>query len=147
MAQGLGPEYELWLAFGTGKHFQYLAAHKIASGLGLRKAQALPMFHSLTGCDTVSSFVGHGKKTAWTTWNALTDALLKLFCAPCNIEEDDMQSIERFVILQYDRTSTCADIVKARRKLFAKKTDVKQIPPTRLDLSEQLCAHVKGTVH
>ena len=38
VAQGLGPEYKLWLAFGTGKQFQYLAALKIASGLGSKKA-------------------------------------------------------------------------------------------------------------
>ena len=56
LAATLGPEYDLWLAFGTGKHFRYLAAHKIAAELG---AQALPMFHALTSCDTVSSFVGH----------------------------------------------------------------------------------------
>ena len=39
-----------------------------------------------------------------------------------------MQVVQRFVIL-YDRTSTCTDIDKARRKLFAKKTNVKLIPP------------------
>ena len=37
------------------------------------KAKALPMFHSLTGCDTVSSLVGNGKKMAWTTWNVLPE--------------------------------------------------------------------------
>ena len=75
----LCPEYELWIAFGTRKHFRYLAAHKMAIALGMKKAKALPMFHALTGCDTVSSFVGHGKKTAWSTWNVqpqLTDAML-----------------------------------------------------------------------
>ena len=25
VAQVLGPEYELWIAFGTGRHFRYLA--------------------------------------------------------------------------------------------------------------------------
>ena len=30
IAEALGPECELWLAFGTGKHFRYLAAHKIS---------------------------------------------------------------------------------------------------------------------
>ena len=39
VAQTLGPEYELWLAFGTGKHFQYLAAHEMATGIGPRKAK------------------------------------------------------------------------------------------------------------
>ena len=62
MAQDLQPGDELWLAFGTGKSFRYLAAHKLAVILGPEKALALPMFHALTGCDTVSSFAGHGKK-------------------------------------------------------------------------------------
>ena len=71
VVQYLGTPAELWLAFGTGKHFCYLAAHKIANALGPKKAQTLPIFHALTGCDTVSSFVGHGKNTAWSTWNTL----------------------------------------------------------------------------
>ena len=51
LAATLGPEYDLWLAFGTGKHFRYLAAHRIAAKLGIERAQALPMFHTLlTGC-------------------------------------------------------------------------------------------------
>ena len=90
------------------------------------------MFHALTGCDTVSSFVGHSKKTAWSTWNALpdlTDALLTLSSAPSFIE-DVIHIIARFVILMYDRTSTCHNINKARRKFFSKK-NVKNIPPTK----------------
>jgi len=62
----------------------------VATGLGPR-ALALPMFHALTGCDTVSSFVGHGKMAPWTTWNVrpeLTDKLLMLSCAPNDIPED-----------------------------------------------------------
>ena len=85
VVQCLGAQVELWLAFGTGKHFRYLPAHKVANELGQKKALALPMFHALTGCDTASIFVGHGKKTAWITWSTLpqfTDALLKLSCAP-----------------------------------------------------------------
>ncbi len=55
---------EVWLAFGAGKHLRYIAAHQVAACLGSEKSLALPMFHALTGCDTVSAFVGHGKKTA-----------------------------------------------------------------------------------
>ena len=54
-------------------------------GLGPKKAKALPMFHALTGCDTVSSFVGHSKRKSWSTWNAfpeLENLLLKLSSAP-----------------------------------------------------------------
>ena len=39
---------ELWVAFGTGKKFRYLAAHEISQALGSAKSRALPMFHSFT---------------------------------------------------------------------------------------------------
>ena len=69
--------------------------------------------------------------------------MLTLSCAPRDIGLDVMQVVERFVILLYDRTSTCADIDKARRKLFAKKTNVKLIPPTKAALEQ----HVKRATH
>ena len=59
---------ELWVAFGTSKSFRYMAANQIAVSLGPEMSCALPLFHALTCCDTVSSFAGHGKKTAWSTW-------------------------------------------------------------------------------
>ena len=109
LAAILGPDYEIWLTFGTGTHFQHLAAHKMSNELGTQKSQALPMFHALTGCDTVSSFVGLGKKTAWTTWNVLPQLThsLSLSHAPREMQED---VVERFVILMYDTTSKCTDI-------------------------------------
>ena len=100
------------------------------------------MFHALTGCDTVSAFVGHGKKTAWAAWNAfpeLTNALLDLAHAPTEVSEQSMHAIERFVILLYDRTSTCTEVNQARKKLFAKTSSVQRIPPTRAALEQ----HVK----
>ena len=53
---------ELWIAFGVGKQFQYIAAHEIFASLGPSKSLTLPMFHALTGCDTVSFFHGKGEK-------------------------------------------------------------------------------------
>ena len=50
-----------------------------------------------------------------------------------------MHVIERFVILLYDRTSKCKDVNKARKKLFAKKSSVQNIPPTYAALEQ----HVK----
>ena len=146
VAQTLQPEDELWLAFGTGKNFRYLAAHEIAAGLGPEKARTLPMFHALTGCDTVSSFVGHGKKTAWAVWSVfpeLTHALLKVSSAPNDIPQEVMATIERFIILLYDRTSTCTEIDTARRKLFAKRHNAQSIPPTKAALEE----HVKRALY
>ena len=47
------PAEELWVAYGTGKHLQNIAVHTIATALGQERAFVLPMFHALTGCDTV----------------------------------------------------------------------------------------------
>lgn len=52
-------------SFGTGKTFRYLDATHVARKLGNDKYDALPAFHSLTGCDTTSGFAGRGKRTAW----------------------------------------------------------------------------------
>jgi hypothetical protein len=43
----------------------------LVGGNGVLQAQALPMLHALTGCDTVSCFAGHGKRSAWAMWTAL----------------------------------------------------------------------------
>ena len=86
---------ELWVAFGTGKNYRYIAAHEIASSLGPEKTCALPMFHAITGCDTVSAFVGQGRKSAWTTWNSLpelTDALLSRANAPTSSKRTQCMS-------------------------------------------------------
>ena len=69
---------ELWVAFGVGKNFRFIAAHHIARALGPEKCIALPMFHAFTGCDTVSFFGGRGKKTAWDTWKAYHDATIDI---------------------------------------------------------------------
>ena len=64
---------EIWIAFGTGKSFRFLAAHEMARILGPDRCTALPMFHAFTGCDTVSFFGGRGKRTAWDTWRSYND--------------------------------------------------------------------------
>ncbi|QQP38995.1 uncharacterized protein LOC103506659 [Caligus rogercresseyi] len=62
VVQELQPEDKLWLAFGTGRSFRYLAAHEMAAGLGPEKARALPMFHALTGCDTVQALLDMARR-------------------------------------------------------------------------------------
>ena len=86
---------QLWIAFGTGKHLRYIPSHEIATSLGAEKAQALPMFHAFTGCDTVSSFAGKGKKTAFDTWrsfNAATEVFARLVTRPTSLDNICMYS-------------------------------------------------------
>ncbi len=133
---------ELWLAFGTGKHYRYIAAHEIAAFLGPLKSKALPMFHALTGCDTTSGFASKGKKSAWDTWSVfpvLTDALLALASAPPHIPDECLAEIERFVVLLYSRSSGLSKVNEARRDLFSKARPLEHIPPTQ----SALLQHVK----
>jgi hypothetical protein len=57
---------EFWIWFGVGKNVRYLAVHDIATALKPDRCLALPFFHAFTGCDTVSAFVGRGKKVHGT---------------------------------------------------------------------------------
>ena len=129
---------ELWLAFGVGDKFRYLPAHEISQNIGQEMSEALPFFRALTGCDTVSCFAGRGKKTAWTTWKLFKDAtkcFLSLSHSPCEVTDVDMETVERFVVLSYDRTSTKGEANEARQQLFAQRgRSLDAIPPTKAAL-------------
>jgi len=64
--------------------------------------------HAFSGCDTVSSFCGIGKKTVWDTWRSLPSLTTVFGCLshiPEAISDNHMIEIERFVVLLYSRTS------------------------------------------
>jgi hypothetical protein len=138
---------QLWIAFGTGKHLRYIPAHQIATSLGAEKARVLPMFHAFTGCDTVSSFAGRGKTTAFDTWksfNAVTAVFSKLVAKPASFNDDCMSVLEWYVVLLYDRTSFEATADSARRHLFTTKArSIDAIPPT----SAALLQHAKRAIY
>lgn len=138
---------ELWIAFGTGKPFKYLAIHDIAAHLGPQKTKALPVLHALTGCDTVSFLSGKGKRTAWDTWSvfpAVTDVLADLSSVPESIPDDYMPLIEKFVVLLDSRTTTTLTVNEARQQLFSKKSKtIENIPPAQAALLQ----HTKRAVY
>ena len=114
----------------------YAFAHGIALTLGPDKASVLPLFHALTGCDSISFFEGRGKKTAWDVWEVfseLTPALKELNALPQEIyySNSSLVVIERFVLFLYDRTSNLTKVNEAREELFAKKVrTLNNIQPT-----------------
>ena len=66
---------ELWVGFDTGKTYRDIPVHSLHAGIGPSKSIALTLFHSLTGCETTSQFLGCGKKTAWAVWNSFPDLI------------------------------------------------------------------------
>jgi len=74
-------------------HFQYTPIHEVVRGLDPVVCKILPVFHTFTGCDTVSAFRGRGKKTAW---NAFLMSLKHLLMEDSNSE---LSLLEQFVVL------------------------------------------------
>ena len=133
---------ELWISFGTGKAFQHIPVHEITHTLGPEKSLSCPLFHSFTGCDTTSSFLGIGKKTAWAAWQAypdLTETLLTLSDDPTLLTLDyiHMARLEYWTVVMYSRTqmytgsaaSTCkASSVPGRLHLETSKAATPRYP-------------------
>ena len=139
---------ELWVAFGVGKNFRFIAAHEIANALGPDRCVALPMFHAFTGCDTVSFFGDRGKKTAWDTWKAYKD-VTPAFCAlvarpATQTIKECLGTLERFVVLLYDRTSSQECVNEARKQLFTQKgRAIEGLPSTQ----DALFQHIKRATY
>ncbi|CAH3124044.1 unnamed protein product [Porites lobata] len=132
---------ELWVSYETGKNQKILPAHLSPS------PPCLPIFHALTGCDTTSFFAGYGKRPAWAVWENfpnVTSTFLELAGTPSSISEENLCTIERFIILIYDRTNHLSKVNDARKCLFTKKgRGLEGVPSTR-DALEQ---HVKCAVY
>lgn len=139
------PIKHLWVAFGTGAHFRFIPAHDIAASLGEEISECLPFFHAFTGCDTVSGFAGIGKKTAWEVWKGfpkVNTTFRTLAAGPAEINPVDMDILEQFVVLLYDKSCTSPSVNSARMKLFAKGRPLERIPPTHAALVQ----HTKRAV-
>ena len=71
--------------------------------------EVLATFRAFTGCDQTSSFMGHGKKGTYKTWlnfPEVTNAFKVISEGPSAYEIIDiMPTIERYVVLMYDRAS------------------------------------------
>ena len=100
------------------------------------------MFHSITACDTTSFFTGRGKITAWKIWRLYpeaTSAFLSIANNPTEITPEIFSTIERFIILMYDKGSEDTSIKKCRLNLFAKcNRQIQNIPPTKAALHQHI---------
>ena len=137
---------KLWIGFGRNKDFRWPPIHEMVTSLKV-PVSALPFFHAFTGCDTVSAFRGKGKKSAWQTWEVFPDAtevFVRLGRMPDSITEDDMEILEAFVCILYDRATSTFGVNDARFELFARKQrSFDALPPTR----DALFQHTKRAAY
>ena len=133
---------ELWVILNTGPSLRYIAVHELIATMDPKYCSGLPIFHALTGCDTVPAFSGRGKKTTWATWSAfpeVTDAFVELEQIPSEVSEGPMLLLERFVVLMNNRTSDLLEVNEARKQLFAHKgRTLENIPSIQAALKQHI---------
>ena len=94
------PLADIWIAFGMSKKYRFYSINAICASLGEQRSRALPVFHTLTGCDTTSAFKGKGTKSAWQAWQAyeeVTETLEYLASNPfeiLDVHSDHFRKIE-----------------------------------------------------
>ena len=110
-------------------------ARKLYRSIGPEKGRGITLFHAFTGCDVVSAFRGKGKKSAWQTWDmcdVASDVFARLSQYPPTVNDNEMDILEKFVVIMYDRSSTATCVNNAMLDMFGwKQRPYQAIPPTR----------------
>ena len=129
---------ELWVSFGVSTHFRQIAIHEIVKNVN---EKALTLFYAISGCDTVSSFLGRGKKSAWLAWSycpSVADAFL-LSLQHVDLSSETLEKIERFTAIMYSRTCSVSGVNEARKELFAQGSrTMENIPTTNVALLQHM---------
>ena len=117
----------LYMKAGTSNAPKYFPVHEIRMLLSNDLVDTLLAFHAITGCDSVSQFTGHGKKTAWAVFKQHHTDLVGL--GKGSLTEDIATSTEKFICKVYGvpEVDTCN---KARVKLFCIGRTQDTLPPT-----------------
>jgi len=106
---------KLLMKAGTSKHPKYIPVHDIRRQLPDEQVSSILTYHAITGCDTVSQFSGHSKKTAWRVFQEHHENLCQL--GRGQLTDDISKSAEKFgcQIYRVPKAETCDE---ARMKLF-----------------------------
>ena len=120
---------KLWMKAGTSKKPKYIPIHDVCEKLSgtLPLLETLIPFHALSGCDTVSYFLGHSKKTAWKLF--IKDYHLLQDIGKGVLNEQMLKDAEQFVCRMYGvpEIDSCDE---ARVTLFCKLKSPEVLPPT-----------------
>ena len=132
---------ELLVAFGTGGNMKLILAQDLYYRRA-EKSKGMLFFHAFTGCDVVSAFRGKGKKSVWQTWDFCDEAsevFRKLSQYPLVIDDEDMQTLVKFVVMMFDCSSTIETVNDARLDMFSRKQrPYEAIPPTLAALKQHV---------
>src|SRR6218665_849186 len=92
--------------------------------LAKKKSRALLFFHAFSGCDNVSVFKGKRRKMLFQTWSNFPEAtqtFMKLSSQHQMVNSHDLNVLEKFTVMLYERSSSESNMDSTRRTLFTQK--------------------------
>ena len=112
---------QLWMRAGTSKKPKYLPIHTIREHLkeSIPEVETNFPFHAITGCDTVSYFAGHSKKTSWKTFTE--HHMLQRNLGNGDLDDMTMTSAEKFICRVYN-VADAESCNEARTTLFSRSS-------------------------
>ena len=120
---------------GVDAKKRYIAIHNTSASLGPTLSGLLPVFHVVTGFDSVSALSGIGKKSAFTYLQENIDDFSEMETFRESITNDInsnyIEGVIRFICALYHKQFKTANINELRHKLFTKKSlSGEKLPPT-----------------
>jgi len=132
---------EIIIISGTKSRSRTISIRKICEKLGTEVCHTLPSIHALTGCDTVSTFVGKGKKKAFDmiTLNPEVRSRVRVLGEEIPSRDEHLTRVEKVVCALYGDNDSHS-INDTRFKLFCKNQHLQshQLPPTNAALMKHL---------
>ena len=121
----LGAKAEVWMLSETSRDTKCYPAHTISQKLEPEVVENLLGFHAVTGCDTVSSFAGYGKKSCWVVFLQHPELLRGVG------RDGTVAEVEQFVCHLYGAPDVTGGCDEARRAIFELgKKSLELLPPT-----------------
>ena len=121
---------EFWFKTGVGQKQRYIPVHNITASLRSSITKMLPVFHSITGCNSVNSFNGIGKIYAFKVQKEKKEKLIDLFEFGDN-PTLDIQSEFVETCIWFVWQSDTSGINSLRYKFFTQKNkSAEKLPPT-----------------
>ena len=103
----------------------WIPAHELYRSIGPEKGRGITLFNAFT---VVSAFGGKGKKSALQSWVVSGDtsdifARLSLYPPPPRVNDNEMDTLDNFVVMMYDRSSTATCVNNARFDMFCSEAE------------------------
>ena len=123
---------------GQGSHLRWIPIHNIVPTIGPEKTNGILFFHTFSGCQSVFAFRGKAKLSDWQTWNVcdeVLDVFIQLSKDPLFLDDKALETLEKFVVIMYDRSSSTRGVNDSWLELFARKQrPFDSMPPTQAAL-------------